>query len=113
MDYLLGEIYQELKCINNDMQNFKDIKIRLKEYDFKFEQIQNILEKVMHALTENNRQFEKFEIKKDDDSIQKRNEKQEKKAIIPEFNDYDKIILKNLESRICILEEETQKYTIN
>ena len=30
-----------------------------------------------------------------------------------ELTDYDKIILKNLESRISILEEETQKYEIN
>lgn len=30
-----------------------------------------------------------------------------------ELSDYDKIILKNLESRISILEEETQKYEIN
>ena len=37
------------------------------------------------------------------------NEKIEKR----ELSDYDKIILKNLESRISILEEETQKYEVN
>ena len=29
------------------------------------------------------------------------------------LNDYNKIILKNLESRITILEEESEKYNIN
>ena len=29
------------------------------------------------------------------------------------INDYHKIILRNLESRICILEEESEKYTLN
>ena len=34
-------------------------------------------------------------------------------AKIEGINDYDKIILKNLEGRICILEEETEKYIVN
>ena len=29
------------------------------------------------------------------------------------MNDYNKIILRNLESRICILEEESEKYNLN
>ena len=29
------------------------------------------------------------------------------------INDYNKIILRNLESRICILEEEREKYNTN
>ena len=45
-----------------------------------------------------------------------KNEVRERKIEISKvkgLNDYDRIILKNLESRISILEEESQKYQIN
>ena len=44
------------------------------------------------------------------------NEKNERVLQIDQIrgmNDYNKIILRNLESRICILEEESEKYNIN
>ena len=44
------------------------------------------------------------------------NEKNERILEIDQIkgiNDYNKIILRNLESRICILEEESEKYNLN
>ena len=44
------------------------------------------------------------------------NEKNERTLEIDQIkgiNDYNKIILRNLESRICILEEESEKYNLN
>ena len=44
------------------------------------------------------------------------NEKNERLLQIDQMrgmNDYNKIILRNLESRICILEEESEKYNLN
>lgn len=44
------------------------------------------------------------------------NEKNERVLQIDQIrgmNDYNKIILRNLESRICILEEESEKYNLN
>ena len=43
----------------------------------------------------------------------KLNNKKEDNFEKQELNDYNKIILKNLESRICILEKKSQKYRIN
>ena len=46
----------------------------------------------------------------------KDNEKEERKYVIENIknlSDYDRIVLKNLESRISILEEESEKYATN
>lgn len=81
-----------------------------------YEEIQEVKKLVLA----NNVQVVKEEIK----IVEERNDKRfnqltddvnkiEKKKVKVTLNEYDKIILKDLESRISILEEESQPYEIN
>lgn len=81
-----------------------------------YEEIQEVKKLVLA----NNVQIVKEEIK----IVEERNDKRfnqltddvnkmEKKKVKVTLNEYDRIILKDLESRISILEEESQPYEIN
>ena len=74
-------------------------------------QNKDILDKIYNEMKQIN-----YAIKKVYDTIEcKFNNKAQKGETTKEkrLSDYDKIVLKDLESRITILEEESQKYTIN
>ena len=90
-------IFQEVRHINETItnnsetqKNIKEIKIKLEEHEAKFKNIEQIL-----------KEYER--IFKND----------EMRSEILWENDYTQIILKDLESRINILEEESQKYEVN
>ena len=81
-------------------------------------EIAELLENIYYELKDIRAEIKKSNTKHtniDEARIMERemNNKKERKSEEPELNDYNKIILKNLESRICILEEETQKYKTN
>lgn len=88
MDTLMEKIYEEVKQTNEIMKNLKEIKDILKEHEDHFENLESKIKSEMEE--------RKTEISK-----------------IKGLNEYDKLVLKNVESRISILEEESQNYTIN
>ena len=89
------------------------------ECNFKYlnEKIDNTKNKLVSEATD---VFESFSsvVSKSIKNIENKidNEKNERILEIDKINginDYNKIILRNLESRICILEEENEKYNVN
>lgn len=91
----------------------------------RFEQIDNKIDsnfyylnnKIMNNFTDDVEIFDKITCKAIKNIENKKdNEKEERKYVIENIknlSDYDRIVLKNLESRISILEEESEKYATN
>lgn len=127
---------QELNRINDELKIQRKI---LNEHEKRFERIDNkfnrmeqkidsnfkyLDEKIDNAknklVSEMVEELDKFSISTtklmNNLETKIRNEQDERIMEISKMkgiNDYNKIILKNLESRISILEEESEKYTIN
>ena len=73
----------------------------------------NLLNAIFKEVQYTNEFLKNILLSKLEDEKSENNKIEEEKtgiSIINGLNDYDKIILKNLESRISILEEESQKY---
>lgn len=91
----------------------------------RFEQIENKIDsnfyylnnKIINDFTDGFETFDKITSKAIKNIENKKdNEKEERKYAIENIknlSDYDRIVLKNLESRISILEEESEKYSTN
>ena len=135
----IEEINRNMKETNEWIKDLQTMKLKLELYNKRFDQMEeyienidkgeklhfeyivNKLNKMEQKLTADiNDLFRSFSIgttKETEISEDKIKDKLPTRKIelsqINSFNDYDRIILKNLESRISILEEETQKYDIN
>ena len=83
------KIIELSSCVDKIKENIKEITEVLKEQDKKIQKVEN-------KLSQHDNKLEKSETIK-----------------LKALNEYDRIILNNLESRISILEEATEKYTIN
>ena len=73
----------------------------------------NLLNAIFKEVQYTNEFLKNILLSKLEDEKSENNKIEEEKteiSMINGLNDYDKIILKNLESRISILEEESQKY---
>ena len=122
---LIKTIYKEIiemkSYINNRTEEKTDkLSESLKKLKIKSEKIDDLIINIQEYIIDIKSTLEKHnkKIEEHDKKIENNEEKgiQERKfeiARLNSFNDYDKIILNNLESRISILEEENEKYTIN
>ena len=92
------------------MENIEDILVILNEILVKINKIDNEIDN----LEKNIKEFQKFyfENLNSRNNGELRNMEQSNNKIVPltNFTEYDRILINNLESRLCILEEESQKY---
>lgn len=101
VNFLATNVHDLTIAVNDIKTAIKEIKITLIEHGVKFKKSDTRFEKIETKLEEHDEEFKNLN-----------------KVLIgiskmSNLNDYDKIILRNLESRITILEEETQKYEVN
>ena len=85
------------------MENLEDIVIILNEILLKV----NKIDKKQDKIVNNMKEFKNFYFEDLNNRIEENNYKS---MPLTSFTEYDRILLNNLESRLCILEEESQKY---
>lgn len=102
-----------LRFVENKLEEL-DQKI---DINFKYTngEIENIKDKIVYEVSDVLKKFLKINCNSiknvGNEILEESKERQKHIERLNNLTDYDKIILKNLESRISILEEETQDYT--
>ena len=93
------------------MENLEDIVIILNEILLKV----NKIDKKQDKIENNMKEFKNFYFEDLNNRIEEAKnieENNHKSMPLTSFTEYDRILLNNLESRLCILEEESQNYNV-